>query len=466
MAGTRPNPWCCRPRPGRDRRHPRRRPALIRYCIGIDLGTSGVRVEVLSPDGSILTALRQAWPDGGRVPADPAAWWQAVRALLRDATAGLPTEPVAVAVDGTSATLLATDAAGEAVSPALLYDDARAVEQARQLAGIAPRESAAHGPAASAAKFLWLRDAGCLRRAAHVLHQAEWITGRLLGRFDRGDENNALKLGYDPVAGTWPRWWRELLGPLADRLPEVVPAGTPLGTVTKAAAAETGLHPGSQVVAGTTDGVAGFLATAVERPGVGVTSLGSTLVLKQLCERPLFDPDAGVYSHRVLDHWLAGGASNSGGAVLAAHFGPRQIRALSECIDARAGSGLDYYPLNRPGERFPVSDPGLAPRLSPRPESDAHFLHGLLEGIARIEADGYARLRALGAPAIEAVASVGGGAANPQWTAIRERILGVPVHRAAHEQAAHGTALLARHGVGVKVTRLLRSSASGGAAGG
>ncbi|MFO8153589.1 FGGY-family carbohydrate kinase [Thioalkalivibrio sp.] len=419
---------------------------MIRHCIGIDLGTSGVRAEVLGPDGAIVAGLRRAWPEAGRVPADAAAWWHGVRALLRDLAGRMPAEPVAVAVDGTSATLLATDGDGEALGPALMYDDARAVEQARLLAGVAPRDAGVHGPAASAAKLLWLRDDDRLRKAVHVLHQAEWITGRLLGRFDRGDENNALKLGYDPVAGAWPCWWRDLLGPLADLLPEVVPAGTPLGPLAGSAATETGLHPDSLVVAGTTDGVAGFLATGVDRPGIGVTSLGSTLVLKQLCERPLFDPDAGVYSHRVLGHWLTGGASNSGGAVLAAHFGPEEIRGLCAGIDAEQGSGLDYYPLNRPGERFPVSDARLAPRLTPRPESDMRFLHGLLEGIARIEAAGYARLQALGAPALEAVASVGGGAANPQWTAIRERVLGVPVHRAAHEQAAHGAALLARHG--------------------
>jgi D-ribulokinase len=279
-----------------------------------------------------------------------------------------------------------------------------------------------------------------------VLHQAEWITGCLLDRFDRGDENNALKLGYDPVSGTWPRWWREALGPLADLLPDVVAAGTPLGTISTRAARETGLHPRSLVVAGTTDGVAAFLATGVDRSGIGVTSLGSTLVLKQLCDQPLFDPEAGVYSHRVLGRWLAGGASNSGGAVLAAHFTTEEIRTLAARIDPAYASGLDYYPLIRPGERFPVSDPNLPPRLTPRPEDDARFLHGLLEGIARIEAAGYARLRELGAPAVEEVISVGGGAANPQWTAIRARVLGVPVRRAEHEQAAHGAALLARHG--------------------
>lgn len=419
---------------------------MFHHCIGIDLGTSGVRAEVLGPDGWVVASLRRSWPDAGRVPTEAATWWQAVRELLRDAAGRIPQGPVAIAVDGTSATLLALGRDGQPLGPALLYDDARAIEPARVLSATAPREAAVHGPTSSAAKLLWLRDQGRLRNAVGVLHQAEWITGCLRGRFDRGDENNALKLGHDPVAGHWPGWWLDVLGPAADLLPEIVAAGSPLGVISPNAARETGLHPDSLIVAGTTDGVAGFLATGVDRPGIGVTSLGSTLVLKQLSDRPLFDPDAGVYSHRVLGHWLAGGASNSGGAVVAAHFTPGEIETLSARIDPACASGLDYYPLNRPGERFPVCDPCLPPRLSPRPRDDARFLHGLLEGIARIEAAGYQRLRELGAPGIAEVVSVGGGSANPQWIAIRERILGVPVLRATHEQAAHGAALLARHG--------------------
>jgi D-ribulokinase len=162
-----------------------------------------------------------------------------------------------------------------------------------------------------------------------------------------------------------------------------------------------------------------------------------------LSEQPLFDPGAGVYSHRVLGRWLAGGSSNSGGAVLAAHFAPAEIAALAREIDLARDTGLDYYPLLRPGERFPVSDPALRPRLTPRPASDARFLQGLLEGIARIEAAGYQRLQALGAAPVTAIVTVGGGAANPQWTALRERIIGVPVMRSVHEEAARGAALLA-----------------------
>ncbi len=109
-------------------------------------------------------------------------------------------------------------------------------------------------------------------------------------------------------------------------------------------------------------------------------------------------------------------------------------------------TGLDYYPLLAPGERFPVNDPTLAPRLDPRPADDRLFLQGLLEGIAAIEAQGYRTLAALGASPLSSIRTTGGGAANPAWTAIRVRRLGVPERPALSEHAAVGTARLAWRG--------------------
>jgi len=110
-------------------------------------------------------------------------------------------------------------------------------------------------------------------------------------------------------------------------------------------------------------------------------------------------------------------------------------------------SPLDYYPLPRPGERFPVADPTLPPRLEPRPADAAAFLHGLLEGMARIETLGYRRLAELGAPYPLRVLTTGGGAINATWTAIRARLLGVPVTAVEDRGAAYGAALLARQGL-------------------
>ncbi len=172
--------------------------------------------------------------------------------------------------------------------------------------------------------------------------------------------------------------------------------------------------------------------------------LGSTLVMKVLSERPLFSAKFGVYSHRLPDgRWLAGGASNSGGRVLDRFFDRARLESLSRRIDPRRGGCLAYYPLPGPGERFPVADPGLPPRLTPRPRDEVRFLQGLLEGMARIERLGYRRLAELGAPYPSRVFSIGGGARNATWSAIRQRVLGVPVTRAPRQEAACGAARLA-----------------------
>jgi len=76
------------------------------------------------------------------------------------------------------------------------------------------------------------------------------------------------------------------------------------------------------------------------------------------------------------DGWLVGGASNTGGAVLRKYFTDQQLAALTARIDLSRPTGLDYYPLVTAGERFPVNDPALAPRLEPRPADDAVFLQG------------------------------------------------------------------------------------------
>jgi len=415
--------------------------------LGIDVGTTGCRGCVLDAQGRELTSARVELPAplraGAQVEQDPELWWLALTGLLdRLRAQGALSALRALCLDATSATLLGCDAAGVPVTPGLMYSDARAQAQAARIATLAPPASGAQGASSGLAKLLWLRESGYAARIHHVLHQADWLLGRLCGRFDISDENNALKLGYDCLQQGWPDWLDALGVPRA-WLPGVVPAGTPIGTLQSAWCRRWDLHPDTRVISGTTDSTAGFIATGAG-PGDAVTTLGSTLVLKVLADRPVFSAEDGVYSHRLGPHWLAGGASNSGGAVLEQWFSPAEIARYTLQLDPAHPTGLDYYPLPAAGERFPVCDPALAARLSPRPDDDAVFFQGILEGIAAIEAAGYRKLAALGAPWPQRILTSGGGAANSAWTQIRAYTTGVPVMAAAHQQAAYGAALLAQ----------------------
>lgn len=421
-----------------------------RLALGLDVGTSGVRACAVDEGGGAVALATAAMAPprtvGAAVEQDPAVWWEAATAAIRAIGRSIDLGRIGrLAVDGTSGTLLLIDADGRPCSPGLMYNDARAAEAAKRVKVVAPPESGAHGASSALAKLLHLTADGVPSGAHHAMHQADWIAGRLAGRFGVSDENNALKLGYDPAARAWPDWFDALDVPRR-LLPAVVVPGAPVGRIDPAQAVGLGLSPDAEIRAGTTDGVAAFLATRAAASGDAVTSLGSTLVLKLLSDRPIFSAAEGIYSHRLGDRWLAGGASNSGGAALRVHFTPEQMDALTPRLVPDRPTGLDYYPLPSPGERFPIADPALPPRVSPRPPDDAAFLQGLLEGIAAIEALGYARLAALGAPPLTRVITIGGGARNAAWTAIRARRLGVPVSVAEQTEAAYGAALLALHG--------------------
>ena len=416
--------------------------------LGIDIGTSGARVVAVDGAQTLVASAAVAMepPDrrAGRITQDAGIWAAAADAALEQVLGNIDRATVrAIAVDGTSGTVLPIDAQGTPVGPASLYNDTAPFDIVAGIAAIAPDGSAARGATSALGRALALKDSPGLFR---VLHQADWIAGRLTGRFDVSDENNALKTGYDPVARRWPGWIEDT-GLRPALLPRVVPAGAPIGPVSVATARRFGLDPATLVVAGTTDGCAAFLATGASEPGEAVSSLGSTLVLKLLSDQPLFAPAFGIYSHRIGDVWLAGGASNSGGAALLRFFSTDAMRALEPQLDPERALDLDYYPLPAPGERFPINDASLPSRTEPRPAGDAAFLQALLEGIAGIEALGYRRLAELGGPALVSVRSVGGGARNAAWSRIRSRRLGVPLLPPRHAEAACGAAVLARRGL-------------------
>lgn len=413
--------------------------------LGLDIGTSGVRIAA-TDKANVLKSMSAApivapVQNGGRAWQNPAIWWEAVIAAFR----GLDLNGLSVramAIDGTSGTILAIDDEGTPQSLGSMYNDVCEGRHLERIVAAAPRETAALGSTSPLGRAMDL-----LGRGSRILHQADWIVGQLSGIYDVTDENNALKSGYDPVSRQWPGWIRDA-GFDPALFPRVVPAGTRVGTITSGMASALGLPPDTAMVAGTTDGCAAFLASGASDPGDGVTSLGTTLTLKLLSDTPVFAPHFGIYSHRIGDQWLAGGASNTGGAAIGKYFSKDDLARLTPLLEPDHPTGLDFYPLPKPGERFPINDPAYPPRLEPRPADERVFFQGILESIARIEAEAYAKLGELGASKLASIRTAGGGASNPAWTKIRLKALGVPEKPSLSEHAAVGTARLAWRGIG------------------
>lgn len=407
-------------------------------ALGIDLGTSGVRAAALAADGTPLDMAAFAFADAVAARS-PAIWWRGVQACLAELSSRLSFNTVeGIAIDGTSGTVLAVDAAGAPVGDVLMYNDPcpdRVIVD--RIARHAPTNSPARGATSALARAIHLSRQPDVQA---VLHQADWILLQLGADEPTSDENNALKTGYDLAGETWPQWL-EACGMDIALLPAVRPAGSPLSAV-GAAGRALGMPSRSRYHAGTTDGCASFLATGASGIGDGVTALGSTLVVKLASAKPIDAAGYGIYSHRILDFWLAGGASNSGGAVIRHFFDGVQLKAMTPLLRPDEPTGLSYYPLLTPGERFPINDPAHASLLEPRPADDLVFFQAILEGMTAIETSGYDRLADLGGPAVRSVRTVGGGAVNPAWTRMRQKALGIPFLASRSAEAAVGTASL------------------------
>lgn len=437
---------------------------MTQFYLGIDFGTSGARAIVIDADQTIQFQASLAFPVGDSAGLI-SVWKQALFDLLAQIPAAMRQAMAAIAINGTSATVLICDPQGQPLDLPLLYNDDRSAAMLEQVRSIAPPGHLVVSATSSLAKLFWFGERRQQAKGrgqkgqpenqldpkskiqnskspqSYFLHQADWLSFLLHGQLGVSDYHNALKLGYDVGELRYPEWLLSLQTPF--RLPQVVAPGTPIAPVQPDVAAKLGLAVDCVVCAGTTDSIAAFLASGANAPGEAVTSLGSTLVLKLLSRTRVDAAQYGIYSHRWGDLWLVGGASNTGGAVLRQFFTDEQLRQYSEQIDADRPSPLIYYPLLQPGERFPINDPTLLPCLDPRPDSPIEFLQGLLESMARIEAKGYELLQALGATPLKMVYTAGGGARNVAWEKIRSRHLKVTVMASTQTEAAYGTALLA-----------------------
>lgn len=444
---------------------------------------------------------------------DPDAWMNAITTLLKgaaDSDNTILSTIQSICISGTSASCCIVDVDSHKVTRApRMYnydvvasrskdeDPIYAIKAMELLDKYAPAKHTARAQSGSLAKLLTWNEEQKLKPSEVLCHQADYISMRLRAN-DKvcgkskatnqwnvaSDWHNCLKLGYDVQQQEWPEWMIQCLADATNRkndeksilklLPQqVVSPGQPVGTISEDMAQQLGLSSNVVIVGGTTDSNAAFFAAAGANPVVGtaVTSLGSTLAMKYLSSKYVEDATVGVYSHRFpsvfLDNdeknteaWLAGGASNVGCAILRQEeFSTDELIQLSTEIDPSKDSPLEYYPLLKKGERFPVADSNKEPVLTPQPDNRRDYLHGLLQGIANVERDGFQTLGNLGAaPARpKVVLTCGGGSQNDMWSRLRERRLNEAFY--PNQQKADG-----KDGDGVKVLKADNTEASYGAA--
>jgi len=433
------------------------------YVLGLDVGTQGARVVICDTEGSIIAQAAQDFPlqklsdlPHGHAEQDPLQWWSAASQCIslsihRMKESGIsPDEIKAVAVDSTSGTIVPLDNRGNPLRPAIMYNDTRAVAESEECNSAAVsvfnRLGYRFSSAFSLPKILWIKrhESELFERTACFAHAADYLVGKLTGNFRISDTSNALKTGFDLVEMRWPEFISKDLQIPEEKFPVVVSSGDRIGEISVDCSLETGLAPGTPVIAGVTDGTAGFLASGAVNVGDWNSTIGTTLVLRGVSSKLIKDPQGRVYCHsHPQGYWLPGGASNVGAECISKLFHGRNLDELDAYVPQYSPTSLLVYPLVRTGERMPFVNARAEGFImgEPRDSRDLYAAH--LEGVGFVERWSLELLASLGAEVGDTVYTSGGGARSLEWMQIRASILNRRVVRPIAPECALGTAAVA-----------------------
>lgn len=432
--------------------------------IGIDLGTSASKFLLVDEVGRVLNTVTKeyplSFPRPGWSEQDPAHWWQACLAGVPELLAGFDAKQVAgIGVGGQMHGLVALDAAGNVLRPAILWNDGRTAAQVDYLNETVGNDklSAWTGNIAfagfTAPKLLWMRqnEPDLFARIAKILLPKDYLVYRLTGvhATDYSDASGTLLL--DVAHKRWSSEMLDLCGVTEAQMPTLFDSWQPVGTLTAAAAAALGLPTDVVVCAGAGDNAAAAIGTGTVGEGRCNISLGTSGTVFISSEQFRVDPHNALHAFAHAD-----GGFHLMGCMLSAascnkwwmedilHDGD-YAAAQEAIVPEKLGRSHVFYLPYLMGERSPINDTNArAVFLGMTMDTTrADMTQAMLEGVAFALRDSVEIARSLGLD-ISRSTLCGGGSRSPLWRTILANVLGIPLDLPATEQGpGYGTALLA-----------------------
>jgi xylulokinase len=453
--------------------------------LGCDIGSQSARALLLGDDGRVLAEAAEGYgidhphPLWAQQPTD--RWLEALAHAVRAAVSAAGVAPHAVRAIGLAAQVdgvVAVDADGRALHPAIIWMDRRAAAECRRFRDSISEQRVFEltglnlDPSHVAPKIAWLaaHEPAVYGSARRFLLPASFVAHALTDEYAVDFANASTTLLMDVRERCWSPEMCQLLGIDTDRLAPLVPAVAPLGGLRPAAADLLGLAPNTPVVVGTGDEHAACLGAGVLEPGIIGDIAGTAEPVCAASRVPLFDPEhlLETHCHAQADLWLIenpGFVSGANYRWLRDHLSPDEVRAAS------AGGPSAYQRLDLlaasvpPGCHGLLMLPCMMGAMAPTWNEDArgvffgltlahtraHLARAVLEASAFAVRDITDRMQAIGLPARE-LRVMGGGARSPLWNQIKADVTGLPVSvPAITETTALGAALLALVGAGICV---------------
>lgn len=439
------------------------------YFIGIDIGTTSVKLLVIDEQGSVVkSAVRDypiSFPRALWSEQNPEDWWSRTLDGLKELVAGLDKDEIkALSFSGQMHGLVVLDEADQVIRPAILWNDQRTEKQCKYLNEEVGQRIISDwtGNLAltgfTAPKLLWLREnePENFARIKKVMLPKDYVAYRMTGVLatDLSDASGTLYL--DVKNRAWSKPMLELLGINEEQLPKLYESYQAVGSMGKELAVELGLHDNVKVVIGGGDQAVAAVGGGVVEPGACSLSLGTSGVVFASTDRFFVDEKNSLHSF-----CHANGKYHQMGVTLAAaaslKWWVEEVNRssdfdglLHEAEEAQIDDQVFFLPYLM-GERTPHNDPNcrgtfLGMNMT---HQRKHLTRAVLEGVAFSLRDTFEIMKSMGI-GISRICINGGGAKSKLWCGIIADVLNVEVVKLnTNEGPAYGAAILAAVGHGL-----------------
>ena len=439
------------------------------FDIGIDLGTSAVKLLLVSDEGKVMKAVSRSYPlefpHPGWSQQAPQDWWSAILDGVPELISGIdPAQVGAIGVAGQMHGLVAVDEQGRVLRPAILWNDGRTAEETDDLNNkigkdfLLERTGNIAFAGFTAPKILWMRknEPELFARIAKVLLPKDYVNFRLTGRYTTDFSDAAGTLLLDVKNKRWSQDMLAICGLTADQMPALHESWDVVGTLLPDVAKQLGLPETVQVVAGAGDNAAAAIGAGCLSEGQCNLSLGTSGTVFLPCEQFKMDTVSAThaFNHAAGNYHLMGCMLSAASClkwwveeVCKSH----DYAGLQSEIDPdRLGRNHVYFLPYLMGERAPHNDPFARGAFigMTMDTSRADLTQAVLEGVAFAFRDMVESARALGIT-VDHCTLCGGGAKSQIWKTILANVVQVRLDQLEEEQGPGlGGAMLGAYGRG------------------
>ena len=430
--------------------------------IGVDLGTSAVKLLLMNAEGKIESVVSKEYPlyfpHPGWSEQKPEDWWNAVVEGLKELTASCDKSQIAgISFGGQMHGMVALDENDEVIRPAILWNDGRTQKQTDYLNNVIGKETLSKYTSNiafagfTAPKILWMKEEEPenFARTKMIMLPKDYIAFKLSGVYSTDVSDASGMLIFDVKNKCWSKEMLDICGITEEQVPKIFESYETVGTILPEVAKELGFPETVKIVAGAGDNAAAAVGTGTVGDGRCNISLGTSGTIF------ISSKTFGVDEHNALHSFAhADGYYHLMGCMLSAAscnkwwmdeiIGTKDYAAEQAKIEKLGENHVFFLPYLM-GERSPHNNPNARGTFigMTMDTTRADMTQAVLEGVAFAIRDSFEVAKSLGIK-IERTKICGGGAKSPLWKKIIANVLGIKVDVIESEEGpGYGGAMLA-----------------------